>query len=404
MYGRFLLCFAIAGGLGACSSAKEQGASARPTGGACAPGAEIACACPAGVGVQVCREDGSGYGACMFCAADAGSEAGDPGFIGNPDDLLTRGCKAIDPEERPAVVAIVVDGSGSMASASKWGAARDAATAFADALAARKDASLRVGLVVFGDDKDPTSGSGPYPSSADVEVGALDAARVRAMRDRVTLTQPGGGTPMSAALDGAYAALDAAATSGGADAKRIAVLFTDGTVASDADEAAVVQTVTGAAGRGLTTITTGIGPLADPNEYDAPFVGAVAKAGGATNAPCNPAETSDVTKLCQTHLTPGVSVARDAAASLDRALGRARRELEACVFAAPPGATADALNLVLVGADGKRSVVRQSGPNGWRLADDGGASRVVVQGSTCEALKNDRRAGVSFLLACPTAR
>lgn len=407
MIGRTLLCFAIAGGLGACSGAKETGMFTTPRG-ACAPGAEIACACPSGAtGVQACRDDGAGYGVCSFCsAADAGSpEAGDPGFIGNPDDLLSMSCRAVEPELKPAFVEIVVDGSGSMASATKWPAAVNVANAFVDALAARRDQTLRSGLMVYGDEKDTTNGSGPYPTRSDVAVAAMDPAQVRAMRDRLTLTQPAGGTPMQKALDGAYAMLEGLG-SGSDDAKRVVVLFTDGTVASDADETLVLGTVGEGLGRGVTTMAVGVGPfpVADTYEYDSAFVGEIARAGGAAPRACNPNETKDVAMLCQAQVTPGGGTAKDFAASIDAALTRVRREISACEYSVPRGAVAGRLNVVLVDREGKKSVLRQSGPNGWRLDDPNAPTKVTLLGASCEKLENDRRAGVTFLLECPTAR
>ena len=50
----------------------------------CTPAAQVACACPGrGEGVQVCLEDGSGFGPCEGCAASGG---GGPGGAGGAGD------------------------------------------------------------------------------------------------------------------------------------------------------------------------------------------------------------------------------------------------------------------------------------------------------------------------------
>ena len=52
----------------------------------CAPGRQEACACPGGgQGAQVCNTEGTGYGACAPCDANAGGSGGGGGEAGAPD-------------------------------------------------------------------------------------------------------------------------------------------------------------------------------------------------------------------------------------------------------------------------------------------------------------------------------
>jgi Mg-chelatase subunit ChlD len=55
------------GGDGAASTGAD---AAKPTGTACVPGQQVACACPGGgEGAQACMSDGTGYGRCLGCGA-----------------------------------------------------------------------------------------------------------------------------------------------------------------------------------------------------------------------------------------------------------------------------------------------------------------------------------------------
>lgn len=85
---RFALPFCLA--LAACSVDPlplPDGGPDTGSGRVCSPGAQVACACVGGAaGAQVCRNDGSGYGACDCPDAggvvDAGSDSGaDAGVI-----------------------------------------------------------------------------------------------------------------------------------------------------------------------------------------------------------------------------------------------------------------------------------------------------------------------------------
>jgi hypothetical protein len=64
-----------------------DGGNAGQNGKTCSPGKHDACACPAGVGVQVCSSDGSGFSACQ-CQGGAGGQAG---TTGGPDTPFGQG-------------------------------------------------------------------------------------------------------------------------------------------------------------------------------------------------------------------------------------------------------------------------------------------------------------------------
>src|SRR5207244_2129889 len=143
--------------------------------------------------------------------------------------LLDAGCTPIAAVARPGELLFVVDGSGSMEGA-KWTAAVGALDAFFDAIYAATDTSVRVGLLVFADTLDPTTGNGPYPSSIDVAPAIVDSAQHTALRARLDPADAGGGTPMYLALSGAYASLEAFDAGAGAPAspEKVVLLLTDG--------------------------------------------------------------------------------------------------------------------------------------------------------------------------------
>ena len=125
--------------------------------------------------------------------------------------LMDAGCAtAMSQVQRSAVyLQFVLDGSGSMAQENKWAAVIPALTDIFAQMSTEADPGLAAGLVIFSDKGDPTSGAGPYPSSADVPMAFVNAAQDNAFVARLA-GQPGGGggTPTDTALTGGYSALE----------------------------------------------------------------------------------------------------------------------------------------------------------------------------------------------------
>lgn len=74
------------------AEAQDKGAGDAAGERVCAPGLQVACACLGGevTGIQVCREDGTGYSACQCPAASAPTAApsstGAPGAVAAPEE------------------------------------------------------------------------------------------------------------------------------------------------------------------------------------------------------------------------------------------------------------------------------------------------------------------------------
>lgn len=320
-------------------------------------------------------------------------------------------------ELEPVYIQIVVDGSGSMQEDGKWKAIVDATTQVIDMVAAKQDRTVGLGMIVFADKKDPTGATdgnyGPYPTSADIPIGYVDAAQASALKERLNTT-PSGLTPTQPALEGGYNALrnfkpQAPLQTGG---RKVVVLITDGFPFSSIDtNTQVANSVLMAikeshAADPILTFVMGVGAFpGDGVEYDPVFVGRVAEAGGTKRTPtCNPYENTDVNNVCYFQVTPGAKTADQLREEAFQAINTIRQQTLACEFQikAPPSGFQLDSHVVTVRQklpNGSTQVILPNASNGWSFDSADAPTRVFLNGSACSAY---RQSGgqVEVILGC----
>jgi hypothetical protein len=298
-----------------------------------------------------------------------------------------------EPEEAPAYLEIVLDGSESMKDDNKWSAATLAFDTTIDRFGAMPDARTALGLEVFSDLADPTAGTGPYPTKGDVAPAFVDAAQRAALRARIDGTAPAYGTPTLAALSGAYSTLRSFTPSppiaqGGV---RVAVLLSDGAPGGGGEEKARVLAAVIAARQGtpqIRTMALGIGPfpVAFSYDYDATFMGMVANAGGTAPSGCDPAATT-LDRICHHQITPGArssdSIAQDILAAFTAE--RAVATITCSYLLAGSAARLDPASTRVTISQGTEPphVVPRDPVDGWDLDDPRTPSRIVLRGASC---------------------
>jgi len=308
----------------------------------------------------------------------------------------------------PVYMLVVLDGSGSMSQDNKWYAVVPALQAFFDDLARHYDPSFGVGLTVFSDTLDATSGMGPY-GKADVPIRVVDATQAAALVARLT-GAPNGLTPTFAVMSGQYPLLDsfepvAPLEAGG---KRVLVLMTDGVPNAGAPEqeqcvalAATERT------KSTLTFAVGIGNLGqyDPANYDPVFMANLAVAGGAPNAGCVPGEKTDAARMCHFQVTPGGRSAQEIERDFLGAIDRIRGEALSCDFRLPPrtdDVDPQKVNVVFTSGAGKDVLLPQNATDGWTFDDAASPTSVLLHGAACTAAKSDPRGKVSIVMGCKT--
>ncbi len=365
---------------------------------------------------------------------DSGSDGGDEGSVpgqGEPgpvfsDDagdakngtLLTpdAACATATAETKrdPVYLLFVVDGSGSMNSNSKWTAQTAALDAIFDDMLAQADKDLGVGLIVFSDSMDPTRGSGPYPSSADVFVGYVDQLQHDALRTRVDSSAPNDLTPTVPALTGAYRELEniIVAPPLPKNGRKVVVLLSDGApnVGGGQPEclAVVANELAKAAPLGpIQTFSVGVGPFpsADTSSYDPSFMGQLAQAGGTAPLGCTPSSQNPAS-ICHFQVTPnGKPIAQIKQEFVD-AINTIRGQVTSCDFALDftTGQKVDPshVNVVYTDGTGTQHIIPQDGAAGWTYDNPADPHRVVLHGTACTQMRGDPKAKVSILLGCTT--
>lgn len=342
-----------------------------------------------------------------------GTDVGTP--TGGGDVRCTEGTASTELE--PVYIQIVVDGSGSMQEDGKWKAVVDATTQVVDMVASRQDRSVGLGMIGFADKKDPTGVTdgnyGPYPTSADVPIGYVDAAQAAALKERLNTT-PSGLTPTQPALEGGYKALrnfkpQAPLQSGG---RKVLVLITDGFPFSSIDtNTQVANSVLMASKEShdpdpILTFVMGVGAFpGDGVEYDPVFVGRLAEAGGTKRTPtCNPYENTDVNNVCYFQVTPGAKTADQLREEAFQAINTIREQTLSCEFQikAPPSGFQLDTHTVTVRqklANGTTQVILRNAADGWSFDNDTTPTRVVLNGAACTGY---RKGGgqVDVILGC----
>jgi hypothetical protein len=318
---------------------------------------------------------------------------------------------------QPVSMLFILDGSGSMNQDNKWTAVTAALTNIFNDMASKNDPGLFAGINVFSDQNDPTGGLGPYPSTPDVPIAQVNTAQATALEARFNPSQPGGGTPTGTALQGSYAELEAF-SGGGANAKKVVILLTDG-VPSGFDQCATTSNasnpcMTMAAGElakaapagPIETFAIGVGvyPSTSPKNFDPAFLGYLAQAGGSGPASCNPAENAaGATDLCYFEVDPsGSSTATQTA--FENAINAIRGQVVtlSCTFALDLKSDAGAIDPSKVNVTVNGTTVPQDPKNGWTYDNPNNPTSVTLHGTSCAEVTSTQTATVSIVLGCAT--
>jgi hypothetical protein len=389
---------AFAAAIAACSGAADTAFF----GGGSAPGAPNG---PGPDGGQIGPDGGPAPGSDGDTVGPDGAPVVDAG-PSDANELLDASCGTRKSAARPpAYLYIVLDGSGSMLDLNKWTSARAALDQVFDELFTEQDKNLGVGLMVFSDQNDATQGQGPYPTTVDVGVAFVDQKQHDALRARIDSSGPSAGTPTLTVLQGAYAFMAKLAPPAPlpANGRKVVALVTDGVPNGGATEEAQCTTLAGQQlSAGITTFAVGVGPFpsSDPNTYNPAFLGALANAGGAAPAGCNPNEASNPQNLCFFQVTPGADTTKTTQAFVS-AINDIRRSIASCELGIDGKVDPAKFNVIITDGAGAEHVVPEGGANGWTFDNDP-PTKVTLHGASCETLRLDHKAAASFLLGCDT--
>jgi hypothetical protein len=303
-------------------------------------------------------------------------------------------CVTVVPDRAhsPAYLEIVLDGSESMIEENKWSAAVLALDAIFDDFAKKADPNTAIGLSIFSDLHDPTSGRGPYPSNLDVAPGYVDVAQHDALRARLDKTLAGGVTPTLEALKGAYDTLlaftpSAPLRTGG---RRVVVLMSDG-VPNGGDEEQqqcidlAIRRLTGSPP--IWTFAIGIGPFLFGSDYDPTFMGQLAVAGGTRATPgCDPNAT-ELKDICYFQITPlersADAIAEDMVAALDTI--RSLTDVTCAFDLRGDTNSLDPAQTIVTWTDeqGHDHTILRDPTNGWDYEDPQNPTRITLRGKAC---------------------
>jgi hypothetical protein len=316
---------------------------------------------------------------------------------------------------------LVVDFSGSMMDDNKFTALQSALNTLFDDLGAQADPSIGVGMIAFSDQKDPTTGMGPYPTDADVPLRLVDGTQKTALKTRIATT-PMNATPTYPALQGAYPileALDPASAALPAGGKKVVVLMTDGIPTEPPGDTRPNIIALASAKLSLVApqgpiylFSVGIGQFpGNSGTYDPQFLGQLAVAGGTrSSATCNPLETANVGNVCYFQVTPDASAGPTVLEQkfID-AINAIRSQAALCDFdiQVPEGGTvaANQVNVVFIAGSGAQHVVYPNGAkntDGWTLDNATSPTKVLLHGKSCSDVKTDLKSKISVVLGCTT--
>ncbi|HEX3771770.1 MAG TPA: vWA domain-containing protein [Polyangiaceae bacterium] len=349
---------------------------------------------------------------------------GDDGGVSIGTPVGDAGCATASSQAKrqPVYLEFVLDGSGSMRSDNKWTAVVPALQSIFAEMKQAGDPGVAAGLVVFSDTLDVTSGSGPYPSRADVPVGFVDAAQQSKLDARLT-GMPEDSTPTHAALTGGYGVLEgyqaaAPVQSGG---KKVLVLITDGVPSDDcatnpfnpsySTNPCIVEAggklEEGAPKGPVETFVLGVGDFSTASFFgtigiDPSFLGNLAVAGGTGPASCNPDETTSTSDLCYFEIDP--SQAQTASAlqqKFEAALNAIRGQVVSCVFPLQ-SSNLGAADPAHVNVEVNGMTILQDPKNGWTYDDPGAPTEIILHGAACTSAQTNLTASVSVVLGCAT--
>jgi von Willebrand factor type A domain len=375
---------------------------------------------------------GSGGG---FIGSDASSNGGGDGstIIEGPDGSC--GASPFNAANRPANILLVIDRSGSMSEkfaqtdagdVSRWAAMKSAI----GSTVANANPSLSFGLELFPYSTDPKAAMCALPSGAasiQVPIAGHDVA-VNQINTALASTNPGGGTPTSAALKNAFdyftggAGKDLAgdkfvllATDGGPNCNaahaacgaETCTTNLDGQCPSpDAggpanccealgelgksfclDDAATVDALNGLKNAGIKTFVMGILEGVPGTATYAATLDQLAEAGGELNPNQPP-------KYFKVDSAGGVEGLTGVFAAITTQL------IKTCEFqlqSEPPDR-----GLLNVTIDGK--TLPPAGNDGWELisSDAGEPPTIVIKGATCASVQQSGAKSVEIVYGCPT--
>jgi uncharacterized protein YegL len=350
-----------------------------------------------------------------FTTKDGGGEIPDSGYIippsedggGGTQDGGFEACATGKTGTRklPGYIELVLDGSGSM-DGDKWTALVTAVKQVVAKWKADADPSFGVGVSVFSDSNDPTSGSGAYPTSADVKIRPADASQVSKVNTRMSGSALGG-TPSKKALTGNYTYVDGfnPATAGlPTGGKKIIVFMSDGdpsddTVGSNGSSSSATLARTYLA-KGVTTYSI---LFADEYTDDSlrSFMGGIAQNGGGLANPGCSATATNATKYCHFEVDTTLGTSSIAQKFYD-AVQKARNSIDPCTLAIEKQAGQDFDPTLVTDGNGNKTTVPQDAANGWTFDDAANPQNVIVHGTTCDTVKSDQKASVELILGCPT--
>ena len=356
---------------------------------------------------------GSNGGPPPVLNADGGSSTAPPL---SPDAGCATATAAAS--RSPVYMLFVLDGSGSMGQENKWTAATGALTTIFGGMT--NDPSLGVGLIVFSDSQDQTTGSGPgpYPEPGiDVPVGYVTSSQLSALDARMS-GSPNSNTPTYYALQGGYGELGSFVPSAPLEngGSKVLVLITDGVPTdqycsikhagtnypSNPCVTMAGQELTGASK--VLTFVIGVGPFPSSNgqEFDPAWLGNLAQAGGGAPKGCNPNETQSTSNLCYFEVDPTQATsAASLQAEFTKALDAIRGQVLTCTFPLQTtGLGSPDPNLVNVTVDG--TLVPESSTNGWSYDNPQNPTAIIFNGAACTSLKADAMAKVSIVVGCAT--
>jgi uncharacterized protein YegL len=330
----------------------------------------------------------------VFVQPDASTEAG---------ASVEEGCSSSSTkiERVPVVLEFLVDESTSMNNNGKWTAARQALLAtFADMKKTAEPATF-VGLHI-------------YPKNDKVAPQTLlDAAHYDRLVKAINYAPAAGGsTPTAAALMTALdtvqefvppsnAGLATAAT------KRYVVLFSDGRPTDGYDKCETLVADARAAQSPKSPIETfavgiGVFPSID-GDYDAAFMGRIAKAGGTAPTGCDPVST-DLASVCHFQITPGNTDATKQA--LIDAFNKIRALSTSCEFSftVTKYTDLDNVKVTITDRNGNETSIPKDDANGWSFDDPQNPTKIVVHGNACSATTGAPSGRVDVVIGCRTPK
>jgi von Willebrand factor type A domain len=354
-------------------------------------------------------------------ADDAGADAPAQGAVdakfGPPEDaaysLLEAGCATATAKvfRDPIYMLMVLDGSGSMADEQKWQAIVPALEAFVDDLADQNDVSFGVGLTVFSDSLDKTGGVGPY-AAMDVPIAYVDSAHALSLRARIDPAKPNADTPTVSVLSGQYPLLEAFTPQPPLlpNGKKVLVFMSDGVPHPDPDgtaKAKSIQMVKDELAKNVLTFSVGIGytfPY-DPLLYDPLFMAQVALGGGTAPQGCNPTETKWAPNMCHFQITP---VGGESALQLEQemliAFDKIRATVTSCELTLDKTGYVDPflVNVVFTDAHNLEHVIVEDPKDGWSYDNPTDPKKVILNGQSCQEMKDNPRGRLVVVLGCKT--